>query len=72
MATGFKTCRFTSERCPINTFIVLTPKFPKFFSFRSVSFFKNYENLVFGTQLVPITSELNLIGFTFYTSSVTM
>ena len=35
-------------------------------------FLKNHENLVFGTKIVPTTSELNLTGSVFYSSAVTM
>ena len=45
-------------------FTVLTKKFQNFFLFCSVSFFQKSGNSVFGTQLVPTTSELNLTGST--------
>ena len=35
-------------------------------------FLKNRENSVFGTKIVPTTSELNLTGSTYYSSAITM
>ena len=35
-------------------------------------FLKNHENSVFGTKIVPTTSELNLTGSIYYSSAVTM
>ena len=52
-------------------FTVLTQNFKKFFSyFVAFHFFKKQEKSVFGTQLVPNTSELNRTGSTNYTSTV--
>ena len=57
----------------IATFSVLTQKLKKknsdFILFR---FLKNRENAVFGTKIVPTTSELNLTGSTYYSSAITM
>ena len=41
-------------------FTVLTQNFQKIILFCSVLFFKNHENLVFGTQLVPIFSNFSI------------
>ena len=47
-------------------FTVLTSEFIVF------RFLKNHDNLVFGTKIVPTTSELNLTGSVYYNSAVTM
>ena len=53
------------------TFSVLTQKFQKKFSdFILFRFLKNRENAVFGTKIVPTTSELNLTGSAYYSSTI--
>ena len=50
----------------------LLNNFKILFYFVAFCLFKIQENSVFGTQLVPTTSELNTTGSTYYTSTVTM
>ena len=47
----------------------ISKKLSDFIVFR---FLKNRENSVFGTKIVPTTSELNLTGSTYYSSAITM